>query len=494
MDSKKKKPIEWWGVVLILGSVLVFGYHLYALGARAFAYSFGQDDLQHTHIAWNVFRGKIIFKDFFEHHGPVFAWLNALLLWIKPGVVESAETLTYLRLFPLLMAGVTAMMVGITVSTLTQGSRKIAKGTVAGALFLSLRIVQGTAFQTRPDITVGFLCVLFLFLLSREKRLLAGMCLGLALGFHPKFLPLNLGFLLADQVALGFKVPIRRRLALFWGEMILLGIIGLVLAIQGALYAAIDHMFLMNLNLISKRVVEKTEVVADLFFKLWKSDPVLLLLFLALFVGSIVSAILNKKTRTPLRYLLLIAALSCGLFLLSPIHEYALLLILPLMVVFVFQILLEIPWGKFEPVVLGGLLAVALLNTALALPLEMRNETQKRREQIEVLSTALYKLRRTDPVFYVWFSRCPAYVFNEDSQAQWLRSPRSMDEVDQVLPGFPVSGSRAQESRLFEKNRLEEENIQYVAIDEFFMGKLSQVERTYLTDGFAQDLCLWTRS
>jgi predicted membrane-bound dolichyl-phosphate-mannose-protein mannosyltransferase len=121
-------------------------------------------------------------------------------------VVESVETLTYLRLFPIVMAAVTAVMIGITVSTLSQSTRRIATGTSAGALFLSLRIVQGTAFLTRPDITVGFLCVLFLFLLIREKRLLAEMCLGLALGFHPKCLPLTLGFLLADQVALGLNV------------------------------------------------------------------------------------------------------------------------------------------------------------------------------------------------------------------------------------------------------------------------------------------------
>ena len=69
-----------------------------------------------------------------------------------------------------------------------------------------------------------------------------------------------------------------------------------------------------------------------------------------------------------------------------------------------------------------------------------------------------------------------------------------MDEVDQVHPGLPVSGMRAEESRLFEKNRREEENIHYVAIDEFFFTKLSTVERNYLKEGFAQNLCLWTRT
>ena len=493
MDSKKKKQFDRVGALLILVSVGVGLYHLFALASRAMGYSFGQDDLQHTHIAWNVFRGKVIFKDFFEHHGPVFAWMNALFLWLKPGVVESFETLTYLRFFPILVTAITSVMIALTVSQLSQGSKKWVKGAVAGALFLSLRMVQGTAFQTRPDITVGFLCVLFLFLLSREKRLLSGMCLGLAIGFHPKFLPLNLGFLLADQVALGFKAPSKKRLALIAGESISLGVIGVALAIQGALFAAIDHMFLMNINLISKRVVEKTEVVADLVVKLWKSDPFVLFIFGALLVGAIGTTLLKKETRSPLKFFFIILALSCGLFLLSPIHEYALLLILPLMVIFIFQFVFEIPWGKFEPAVLWGLLAVALINTALALPLETRSETQKRRDQEEVLSTTLYKLKRTEPIFYVWFSRCSAYVFNEDSHAQWLRSPRSMDEVDQVLPGFPVSGMRAEESRSFEKNRLEEENVRYVAIDDFFFAKLSTVERNYLTEGFARDICLWTR-
>lgn len=495
MDSK---TTYWIGLSLgFLGLLCLFNVYslLYSIGSVPFS----QDDLQHTHVAWNVYRGKVIFKDFHEHHGPLFAWWNALLLKLKWGAVESVFTLNYLRTFSVIVALLTAMVLGVTVSSFSPTPLlKFVCGFAASSLFLSLRSIQTAGFNARPDIYVGFFSLLFLLYWIKNHRLKAGIYLGLALGFHPKFLPINLGFLVADALICWKRKTAKDFGRLLLGQSIpLLFMIGF-LALQGALLPALQSMFSMNLNLISKRVTDKSEIIADLFLKFLKLDPALLVLVIGSWTGLLLFY-LTKKSEKPLeRLFFLLIALTGGLFLLSPIHEYALLLVIPLFLTFLFYFALSCLPAKWTPYFLG-LICCLCLGTVIGGEFQKSKRQEQdfsrtRRSQEDILSFTLVNLKRTDPIFYVWFSRCPAYVFNEDSAPQWMRSGRSIEEDETILPGFPVSSDTTKKNRQSTRNRFIEERVRCVAIDDMFRNHLNPVERSYLEQNFRRDGCLWIRN
>lgn len=56
---------------------------------------FNQDEFQHTHIAWNSYQGLTIYKDFFEHHGPFYAFFNSFIL----SILENPASFDTLVLF-----------------------------------------------------------------------------------------------------------------------------------------------------------------------------------------------------------------------------------------------------------------------------------------------------------------------------------------------------------------------------------------------------------
>ncbi len=41
---------------------------------------FNPDELQHLHIAWLIAQGKIVYRDFWEHHGPLYSLFNGALI------------------------------------------------------------------------------------------------------------------------------------------------------------------------------------------------------------------------------------------------------------------------------------------------------------------------------------------------------------------------------------------------------------------------------
>jgi hypothetical protein len=92
------------------------------------------------------------------------------------------------------------------------------------------------------------------------------------------------------------------------------------------------------------------------------------------------------------------------------------------------------------------------------------------------LSKALSELPRTEPIFYIWPNRCPAYIFNTDHGKYWgnlLRTP----EMDR---GMDI-------------NRLLDPQIKWVALDDVLLPFLSPTEKDYLANHFVKSDCLWQR-
>ena len=62
--------------VMLLASLVLFMARVPLLFVR----KFDQDEFEHIHAAWNIFRGQVMYVDFFEHHPPLIHYLLQLPL------------------------------------------------------------------------------------------------------------------------------------------------------------------------------------------------------------------------------------------------------------------------------------------------------------------------------------------------------------------------------------------------------------------------------
>src|SRR5262245_5610508 len=111
---------------------------------------FDPDELEHAHVAWYILQGQIPFRDFYEHHTPLFHYLLGLLISTL-GVEQSPEhamrALFVARGFTWLLS------VGIVVATfvLARRLRDTTTAWVAMALISGNIVVALRAIEIRPD-------------------------------------------------------------------------------------------------------------------------------------------------------------------------------------------------------------------------------------------------------------------------------------------------------------------------------------------------------
>lgn len=160
--------------------------YLTGIGASALHLTFGvfdADELQHAHIAWLIANGEVPYRDFWDHHGPLFGLVNGWVLRVSaaaPGI----ELLYWCRIHSALA---TACVVAGTWRVARALALPIAAGATAGALLLSVFFVQDKGTECRPDtwqnaFWVGGLCLLVAGLRTRRPASLgtAGLLMGLA--------------------------------------------------------------------------------------------------------------------------------------------------------------------------------------------------------------------------------------------------------------------------------------------------------------------------
>ena len=140
-----------WAVVILMiaANVVTLSRHL----------RFGevnQDEFQHLHVAWQTLRGHLLFRDFFEHHGPLFAFGNALILGLVAGE-PSFGAIDALRISSALAVVVTAILLARFVLRWTSDGLQAG---LAVALFTSSPIVLRHGVQPRPDQWVAIVALL----------------------------------------------------------------------------------------------------------------------------------------------------------------------------------------------------------------------------------------------------------------------------------------------------------------------------------------------
>lgn len=179
----------WPRVLPILGLLFYVAFRLYALRHVHFMV----DETEHLHAAWCMAHGQILYKDFFEHHGPILYWL---LLPIVRMFQDPIQALWAGRAFMFLFW----MGIGALYLTLGADAWKRNERLIALVVIASYTTLAKFALEIRPDVPATFLLMMMIALGSNLdaawKRVVLGICFVAGLLCSPKVIFPGTGYLL----------------------------------------------------------------------------------------------------------------------------------------------------------------------------------------------------------------------------------------------------------------------------------------------------------
>jgi hypothetical protein len=216
---------------------------------------FDPDEFEHAHAAWSLFRGLVLYKDFFEHHTPWYYYaLRPLFFFfdVDASFVSATRLLFVGRLFSLALAILSVVLV-VRIGTSWHGRRV---GLLAGLLLVAQPVFLEKTIEMRPDVfAMPFFFAALWFLLrglatERPREFIAaGVGVGAAIMCTQKML-----FVLPGaMVGLGLWALSKRTrflLVVVFGAFVLLpvGLTGLAFYAQGAGREFVTNNFLLNAN------------------------------------------------------------------------------------------------------------------------------------------------------------------------------------------------------------------------------------------------------
>ena len=145
LDSSDKKIN--YNILIISSLVLIICFNFLANIFNVINSPLDKDEWQHLHIAWDIFNGKVIYKDFFEHHGCLYPFLNSAIFSIfnlKPDI----ETVSIFRDTNLIYS---IIIILLTYKIAREISGDLILSILSAALLSCLIFFQDTTTQIRPD-------------------------------------------------------------------------------------------------------------------------------------------------------------------------------------------------------------------------------------------------------------------------------------------------------------------------------------------------------
>ena len=449
-----------------------------------------QDEFQHVHVAWETLNGRVPYRDFFEHHGPLTTWLGALVLKARGEGAASFETFWVFRRLHLgLVFGQLALLSLIA----RRLSGSWASGLVSAALLAASPFMVWVGLQFHPDGLLNLLVLGALWLLLDRRDAAAAVLVGLLPAVHPKSLSV-VAFIAVGVVAdavvrrgagedLTARPLVRRLGLLVAGVAAVQAVVLAVFALQGAAGDYWHHVWVENFASAGRASAGGAGIAASSRMKLWTTDPTMSLVLCAGLVWAlVVSWRARRDGGTGDRWLVLGAAFASLISLVLPFRAYALLLPITLAAVALgLAARTTIDGVRWAPILVG---ACALLNLwkEWREPVSVYPTTPMHRA---TLGRVLAEAGRDEAVFYVWPSRCAAYTFNADPDYDWLLTTPGIFDV--------AAPEKADTFRRVFDEKVVRGNLRYVAIAGQHVGKLPSDARDYLTRNFTSDGCLWTR-
>jgi Gpi18-like mannosyltransferase len=473
----QKKFLENESLIFSIAFFIQIILGICILQLRSQRTTFDVDEFQHAHIAWNILQGKLIYRDFFEHHGALAGYFNAIILWIRGGDAASFETFYVLRQLTFFLLCLQGLVVYSIIKSFIS-SREVALGGVV--LFFANNIMMIFGYAMRPDSLQNLFNLLGLLFVVKKRYWTAGFFMGLAWAAHPKAI-IFITFLLSSMFIIELQsketIPIfKKHIKVIAGIFIVVLTLLIFFTIQGGGYDFLKATMFHNF----KSVVGFYEIRGKmLVYALWKESRVQ-------FVLTIVALLLvffRRKTflSQEFRIISLTTLLSFSL-LLFPLFGQLLLIVLPLMAISITVAFYKVFGSRIASFFLIplGFYLIWSHQSFLKPNRSQYNELQK-----SELNFVLKNLKRDEKMAYVWPSHCAAYVFNSDVDRYWMLGINNKWLTD--------STSTENFNRVFKTQILTGE-VNYVIVHPKYLKYLTQKMRNYLQNNFNQRGCIWIRN
>jgi hypothetical protein len=473
-------------LLLVAGAVLLSA--LWLLSLRVRFNELNQDEFQHVHIAWNTLRGKVLYRDFYEHHGPLAAGFGAILLKLRGSDAASFGSFVLFR-------WVNFALVVAQAAIVYRLGRRLGASQAAGLLGAALLLVSGSlhwvGVQYRPDALQNLLMLGALWLLLERRDVLAGVAMGLMLGVNSKAL-LPMAALGAGVVAwewfgtdgsLGAKARALsgRAWRMVAGAAAVLVVVAAALASLHALGDYVHHAWAGNFGLASSRA-SQSDIAGQTRLKIWRNDPWLTAGFALALVPALVHA-WRARTRRPQRMFVATTAVVLLMVIFLPLRLYAFLMPLPLLALCAVMLMDDVTFaGRLTTWVSVG---VAAGSTWMVYGKAPSAEWPTMPMQRDALQRALVNSDRDEPIAYVWPSRCGAYVFNADPDPTWMLT--GAHTYDTAFPGSDEAFARVFREQVLTGK------LRYLALEPQAVQGFPADVKKYLQAQFRPNGCLLER-
>jgi len=494
MTRTYKSRAAWFSITLFLATGIVFSI------LRLTFDQFDADEFQHTHIAWLTAAGKLIFRDFFDAHGPVYAFLNGAILRL----IHPAPGIELVFGCRVISAVISAATLGLTFDLARRLGVDRLVALTAAAILASLVVFRETGMDCRPDplqnlLWLGGLVVLMRNLVSRRAltQVASGALFGLAVLTNTKA---GLG----PFSVLVFYVVGRRLHALDWRDVIR----DLLLLLAGALFVYLPFVafFAVKGGLREWHVFNSTWLLSAIAYMAdsgrgWAfvKSTILRQLPFVLAAGAgflvLVREVVRSEPNATHRQqagLLMIAAFITSWGWLSNDYNQILMVTLPLWsvtaAVGLFRICAMASGSGTRPreaAVIAGLLASVAYMLTTSVQFTPFSEHPNLRFQKTFTKSFLRLTSRDEAPGVIW-NACGGYIFNRNLQYYWPISP--------LIGGVILyhSGVDAIGQPLIDL--LDQQQTRYIiGRDGPQFEGLPVQTRQYILANYDYDECLWTR-
>ncbi len=496
--------IAWLGIGLLLLANAAIGL------LQVFNKHFNPDEFQHLHIGWLIANGEVMYRDFWEHHGPLYGLLNGALIYLTDAEPSMRIAFWSRLLSYITMCGISVLIWQIarqlTLSRLGAGMAVVA--------YSLLIIVHQKGIEMRPDSLQTLFWIAGLYLLLRnqsngnlKRAILAGVLFTLSIlanskaGLGPFFVVL---FYLTGHWLCGLSwADIWRDMrGMTIGACMCFAPFLVYFLATDSLYDFFYYNFIWNVEVIfhwtgdfqfvSSPQKQISTSAKNVQFFLDKQLPFLLL--------SIIGAILwlgklggNADQATRQRnWLFLIVSVGTTLGWKLDLYIQYFLMFLPFWAIFASYALLSISNFLTRRSKVAGLAVVSLIAILAAGVMffhlgkfaEFRENPYLTKQKI-FTQRILDITERDEPVGIIW-SRCGGYMFNQDVGYYWV----ALADISEIIRA--ISGEHPHGQEFIEE--MEERQVRHVIGMEFWLTEGMSVEAMdYLRENFDYTDCLWTR-
>jgi len=494
----KKKPVRLKNTSGVFGAPAIY----YALFisillfniARGFFYiyndSFNPDEFQHMHIVWNIVQNKIIYKDFFEHHGPLFPILTSII-YKSFHYQPVFETLYLLRLNSFILVILILLLTFYITHALT---KSVLWGLFSAALLSSTYFFISRGIQIRPDSlqSVFFLCGVYSFLKFLERKnttplFYSGVFLACSILTSAKA-----GFGLAGVVIFLIVNPLLKEGLMKYGKIYFIFLAGLIVPFSmalayfyyhGALTPYLYYNFCFNFWGLSHR---KSLTTFRLMTTITEGQFCIFIIILAGIIALVYSLGYLRALRRYDERLLFIALMvfTTSIMVIIILYAQTVISVSPMACIgstygfYSISIYKEKLLSHKMRKTIQSLGAVALLSTSLNNLLIIRDIPDSVSDQRALTNYILEATPRSEPIQFFW-NGCGGYMFNEDTQFYWT-NVGNFQRIFNKNEQYEVFGSHLIDT-------LEREHVRYVVASENNIDDLPALPltlRAYLYQNF----------